>query len=329
MRRQIIASLAGAALLAAGSLVGAPGARGADYPDRPIKIIVPTAAGGLSDLSARIFGQKLAQRTQAAVVIENRPGAGGIIAAEYAAKQPADGYTLFVGAQQPMAILPNLKTKLPYDARKDFVPVANMVVAPLILVVSPSVPAHSVAELVALAKTEPGKLTYGSAGIGSMGQLTSEEFKQEAGINLVGVPYKGVAPAKEDLLAGHLSVMFDLVPNVTQLVRAGQLRALAVTVPKRVAALPEVPTMAEAGYPAVQATNWFALFAPAKTPPKIVAWLNKEANAIYAERDVRQRLEAQSVSMPGGPPQALGSYVAKERARWQRVIAKAGLKLEE
>jgi tripartite-type tricarboxylate transporter receptor subunit TctC len=324
MRTRIIAALAGLAALAALPL----SAHSEEYPTRPIKIIVPTAAGGLSDLSARIFGQKLEQRTKTAVVIENRPGAGGIIAAEYAAKQPPDGYTLFVGAQQPMAILPNLKTKLPYHAAKDFVPVANMVVAPLILVVNPSLPAKSVAELVALAKKEPGKLSYGSAGIGSMGQLTSEEFKQAAGVNVIGVPYKGVAPAKEDLLAGHLTMMFDLVPNVAQLVRGGQLRALAVTVPERVAALPEVPTMAEAGYPAVQATNWFALFAPAGTPAKIVAWLNHEADAIYAEPDVRQRLSAESVSMPGGSPQALGAYVAEERQRWQRVIAKAGLKLD-
>lgn len=324
MRIRIIAAVAGLAALAVGPLA----ARGEGYPDRPIRLVVPTAAGGLADLSARVFGQKLGERTHATVIIENRPGGAGIIGAEYAAKQPPDGYTLMIGAQQWMAILPNLKSKLPYDPVKDFVPVAQMVVAPLILVVNPSLPVHSVADLVTLAKSEPGKLTYGSAGLGSMGQLTGEEFKQVAGVSIIHVPYKGVAPAGEDLLAGHLSMTFDLVPNVAQHVRAGELRALAVTVPQRVAALPEVPTMAEAGYPAVQATNWFALFAPAGTPAKIVAWLNKEANAIYAEPDVRKRFEAESVSMPGGSPQALGAYMAEERQRWQRVIAKAGLRLD-
>ena len=299
-----------------------------EYPSRPIHIIVPTAAGGLSDLSARVFGQKVQEDTKQAVVIDNRPGAGGIIGAEIAAKAPPDGYTLFVGAQQPMAILPNLKTKLPYDPVKDFTPVAQMVSSPLVLVVNPSVPAKSVADLVALAKKQPGKLNYGSAGLGSMGQLTGEEFKQAAGIDIVHVPYKGVAPAGEDLLAGHLTMTFDLVVNVAQHVKAGELRALAVTVPSRVPALPDVPTMAEAGYPSVQATNWFALFAPAKTPPKIVAWLNREADKIFAAPDVKKRFEAQSVSLPGGPPQALGAYAAEERERWRKVIAEAGIKLD-
>jgi len=314
-------------------LVGAAGAwcapaRAEDYPARPVRIIVPTAAGGLADLSARVFAQKLEERTKQAIVVDNRPGGAGIIGAEFASKATPDGYTLMIGAQQWMAILPNLKSDLPYDPVKDFVPVAQLVRSPLILVVHPSVPAGSVAELVALAKREPGKLTYGSAGLGSMGQLTAEEFKQFAGVNVVGVPYKGVAPAGQDLLAGHLSMTFDLVVNVAQQVRAGRLRALAVTVPERSAALPEVPTMAEAGLPDVQATNWFALFAPAKTPSAIVAWLNRQADEIFASADVRERFEAQSVGLPGGPPEALGAYMAEERARWKRVIDQAGLKLE-
>jgi tripartite-type tricarboxylate transporter receptor subunit TctC len=303
-------------------------ARAEDYPTRPIRIIVPTAAGGLADLSARVFAQKLEERTKLAVIADNRPGAGGIIGAEFAAKQPPDGYTLMIGAQQWMAILPSLKSDLPYDPVKDFVPVAQMVRAPLILVVHPSVPAKSVAELVALAKAQPGKLTYGSAGRGSMGQLTAEAFNQLAGISIVGASYKGVAPATQDLLAGHLTLTFDLVPNVTQQVRSGLLRALAVTVPQRVSALPEVPTMAEAGLAGVEAINWFALYAPAKTPPTIVAWLNRQANEIYASPEVRQRFEELSVILPGGPPEALGAYAAAERERWKRVIEQAGLKLE-
>jgi tripartite-type tricarboxylate transporter receptor subunit TctC len=299
-----------------------------DYPSRPIRIVVPTSAGGTADLSARVFAQGLEARSKQAVVVDNRPGAGGIIGAEYASKATPDGYTLMIGGQQWMAILPSLKADLPYDPVKDFVPVAQLVRAPLILVVNPSVPVKSVADLVALAKAQPGKLTYGSAGTGSMGQLTAEAFKQRAGINLVGVSYKGVAPATQDVMAGHVSLTFDLVPNVTQHVHAGTLRALAVTVPQRVTALPDVPTMAEAGLPGVEAINWFALYAPAKTPPAIVTWLNREANAIFASPEVRQRLEAQNVILPGGPPEALSAYVAAERERWHRVIVQAGLKLE-
>jgi tripartite-type tricarboxylate transporter receptor subunit TctC len=325
MRWRLAGTLACLAVLAWGADASA---FGEDYPARPIRIIVPTAAGGLADLSARVFAQKLEERTKQAVIADNRPGAGGIIGAEFAAKSPPDGYTLMIGAQQWMAILPSLKSDLPYDPVKDFVPVAQMVRAPLILVVHPSVPAKTVADLVALAKAQPGKLSYGSAGRGSMGQLTAEEFKQLAGVDIVGVSYKGVAPATQDLMAGHLTLTFDLVPNVTQQVRAGLLRALAVTVPERVTALPEVPTMAEAGLPDVQAINWFALFAPAKTPPAIVAWLNRQADEIFASPDVRQRFEAENVMLPGGPPEALGAYMAEERARWRRVIDKAGLKLE-
>ena len=325
MRGRPAGTLACLAVLAWASCASA---FGEDYPARPIRIIVPTAAGGLADLSARVFAQKLEERTKQAVIADNRPGAGGIIGAEFAAKSPPDGYTLMIGAQQWMAILPSLKSDLPYDPVKDFVPVAQMVRAPLILVVHPSLPAKTVADLVALAKAQPGKLSYGSAGRGSMGQLTAEEFKQLAGVDIVGVSYKGVAPATQDLMAGHLTLTFDLVPNVTQQVRAGLLRALAVTVPQRVTALPGVPTMAEAGLPDVQAINWFALFAPAKTPPAIVAWLNRQADEIFAAPDVRQRFEAENVMLPGGPPEALGAYVAEERARWRRVIDKAGLKLE-
>lgn len=326
MRSSVARALACA--VASAWLAAAPAAHADEYPNRPIHIVVPTAPGGLSDLSARVFGKKLQEDTRQPVIIDNRPGAGGIIGAELAAKATPDGYTLFVGAQQPLAILPNLKANLPYDPVKDFAPVAHMVASPLVLVVHPAVPVKTVAELVALAKKEPGKLTYGSAGLGSMGQLTGEEFKQAAGLDIVHVPYKGVAPAGEDLLAGHISMTFDLVVNVVQHVKAGELRALAVTVPQRVPALPDVPTMAEVGLPQVEATNWFALFAPAKTPPDIVAWLNREADKIFAEPDVRQRFEEQSVGLPGGTPQDLAAYAAAERERWRRVIDTAGIKIE-
>lgn len=308
-------------------LLGAP-LRAQDYPDKPIRLIVPTAPGGLADLVARVFGQKLTERTKQPVIVDNRAGGGGIVAAEYAARAAPDGYTLFIGAQQPMAILPNLHANLPYDPAADFAPVSHFVSAPLILVVHPSLPAQSVAELVALAKAKPGTLSYGSAGIASMGQLSAEQFKLAAGIDIVHVPYKGVAPALQDLLSGHLALTFDLVPNVTEQVRDGRLRALAVTVPQRVTSMPDIPTMAELGWPTVQASNWFALFAPAKTPPAIIAWLNHEATEIFTAPDVRQRFEAQSVTIPLGPPEALGAYATAERARWRELVHRANIKLE-
>ena len=299
-----------------------------DYPSRPIRIVVPTAPGGLADLSARIFAQKLTERTHQPVIADNRPGAGGIIGAEFVARAAPDGYTLLIGAQQPLAIMPNLEPKLPYDPVADFAPIAHMVVAPLVLVVHPSVPANSVAELVKLAKAKPGILTFSSAGQASMGMLAGEQFKLFAGVDMVHVPYKGVAPALQDLLAGHISATFDLVPNVSEHAKAGRVRPLALTVPNRVAALPDVPTMAEVGYPDVQATNWFALFAPAKTPRPIIDWLNREANEIYSLPDVRERFIAQSTEMPGGTPEQLGAYVAAERQRWHDVITRAGIKLD-
>lgn len=326
-RAIVLAGLA-AIIVAGGAGLFATPATADDYPSRTIRIIVPTAPGGLADLAARVFGQKLTERTKQPVITDNRPGAGGIIGADIAAKATPDGYTLVIGAQQTMAILPNLDTKLPYDAVADFVPVAQLVSAPLILVVHPAVPADSVKALVALAKAKPGALTYSSAGIGSMGQLAGEEFKLFAGIDVVHVPYKGVAPATQDLLAGQITMTFDLVPNVTQHVRDGRVRALAVTVPERVTALPDVPTMAESGLPDVQASNWFALFAPAKTPPAIVAWLNHEANEIFSAPDVRERFAALSVGLPHGPPEALGAYAAAERERWRQVITRANIKLE-
>jgi len=317
-----------AAVVCASWLAAPATARADDYPSRPIHIIVPTAPGGLADLSARVFGQKLTERDKQPVITENRPGAGGMIGAEFAAKAPPDGYTLFIGAQQTMAILPNLETKLPYDPVKDFTPVAQLVTAPLILIVHPAVPANSVQSLVALAKSEPGGLTYSSAGIGSMGQLAGEEFKLFAAIDVVHVPYKGVAPATQDLLAGQINMTFDLVSNVTEHVRGGRVRPLAVTVPQRVAALPDVPTMAEAGLPDVQASNWFALFAPAGTPRPVVLWLNREANEIFSSPDVRERFEKQSVGLPHGSPEDLGAYAAGERERWRKVIARAHIKLD-
>ena len=261
------------ALVCFGNLVGPAVAQ--NYPSQPIKIIVATPAGGIADLVGRTFAQKLSEGGKTAVV-ENRTGAGGAIAAEAAAKAPPDGYTLFIGMHQTNAILPHLVSKLSYDPLKDFAPVTNAIGSANILVVHPSVPAKTVHELVAYAKANPGKLTYASQGNGTSGHMVGEQFKHLAGVNIIHVPYRGAAPAVQDLVAGHVSMMFDIVPLARTQLAAGKVRALAVASAQRLPALPDVPTVAEAGFPQIEGGPWFGLVAPAGTPRAIVDWLNAE-----------------------------------------------------
>src|SRR5215470_11332413 len=235
------------------------------YPSRPIKIIVPLPAGGLADMFARVVAQHLTQASKQAVVVENHTGAGGAIGAEVAAKSAPDGYTLLLGLHSTNVMLPYLSKKLPYDPDKDFVSIIQIATLPNLLVVHPSVPAHSVEELIAYAKANPGKLTYASQGNGSSGHITGEQFRQLAGIDIVHVPYRGAAPAVQDLISGQVQMMFDSVTMQLPQLSAGKTRALAVTSTQRVPAIADVPTMAEAGLPDVQGGAWFGLFAPAGT----------------------------------------------------------------
>jgi tripartite-type tricarboxylate transporter receptor subunit TctC len=252
-------------------------ARAQDYPAQPIKIIVATPAGGIADLVGRTLAQKLSESGKTAVV-ENRTGAAGAVAADAAAKSPPDGYTLFVAMHQTNAILPNLVARLPYDAAKDFAPVTNIAGSANILVVNPSVPAKSMKELVAYAKANPGKLTFASQGNGSSGHIVGEQFKQVAGIDIVHVPYRGAAPAIQDLVAGHVSMMFDIVPLARTQIVAGKVRALAVASSQRVPAIPDVPTMAEA-----DSRNWKA--APGS------GWLRRPARRVRSSTGSTARPE--------------------------------------
>jgi tripartite-type tricarboxylate transporter receptor subunit TctC len=297
------------------------------YPSQPIKIIVATPAGGIADLVGRTLAQKLGEAGKIAVV-ENRTGGSGAIAAEAVAKAPADGYTLFIGMHQTNAILPNLMAKLPYDAIKDFVPITNIVGSANILVVHPDVPAKSVAELIAHAKANPGKLTYASQGNGSSGHIVGEQFKQVAGVDIVHVPYRGAAPAIQDLVAGHVSIMFDIVPLARAQLTAGKVRALAVASPQRLSAVPDVPTMAEVGLPELEGGPWFGLMAPAGTPRAVIDWLNAEARKAFEAPDVRERFLSQGMTLPLGTPEEYAAYVAAEHKRWGDIIRKAGIRVE-
>jgi tripartite-type tricarboxylate transporter receptor subunit TctC len=299
-----------------------------DFPNRPIRIIVPTAPGGMSDVLSRTFATKLTERTGHTVTVENRTGGAGVIAANYVAKSPADGYTIYLGFHGTQSVLQHLDPKLPYDPAKDFAPVVFLTTGPNVLVVHPSVSAHSVQELVALAKAKPGGLTYASAGIGTTPHLIAEQFKLHAGIEIVGTHYRGAAPANQDVIAGHVPITFDLIGNAMGNIREGRFRALAITADKRSPVLPDVPTFGEAGYPDVVAGAWFAFFVPAGTPSAAIAWLNRQVNEIFQSPEVAERFRAQGMLLPLGPPERLGEHVEAETLRWGDVIRRAGIKLQ-
>jgi tripartite-type tricarboxylate transporter receptor subunit TctC len=299
-----------------------------DYPAKPVRVIVPTAPGGMADILARHFGQKFGEKIKQPVIVENKTGAGGVIAADYVAKSPADGYTLYVGFHATNAILPTLDPKLPYNPTRDFAPIIHIANLPNVLVVNSKVEVKSVKELVELARSKPGVLSYASQGIGSSGHIAGEQFRLLTKTDIVHVPYKGAAPALQDLIAGRVPMMFDIVPFALQHIRDGSVRGLAVAAPQRVPVLPDIPTMTEAGYPGVQGGAWFALFAPAGTPPAVIDLLNKAARDAFSAPDVRDKLEPRGVVLVLGSPAELGAWVAADTERWAKVIREAGIKLE-
>jgi len=319
MRKQLARMIALLALAAA-----AAGAAADPYPARPIRIVVGLPAGSLPDTIARVLGQRLAEALGTSVVVENVAGAAGNIAADRIAKARADGYTLGVLSQTQVVVNPNLY-KLPYDPVKDFVPITMLTVSPNVLVVPSGFPARTIPELVALAKRDPGGLTFASGGTGSGTHLAAELLKSAAGIDLRHVPYKGVSAAIPDLLAGRVSLMFSPIQSVLQLLRDGRLRAVAVTSRARSPALPDVPTVAEAGYPGFEATLWNGLFAPAGTPPAIVEVLHRETVKALESRDIRARFAQLGMEAAGSSPEELGAAIRAEIPGWGRVIKAAGI----
>jgi tripartite-type tricarboxylate transporter receptor subunit TctC len=299
------------------------------YPAKPIRFVVPFPPGGPLDIMARGVGQKLQDAWGQPVVVENRPGAGGGIGAELVAKSPADGYTLLMGAVSTHAINPSLYPKIGYDPRKDFVPVALVAQVPNILVVHPSLPVQSVQDLIAYAKAKPGSLSFGSGSTGSTGHLAGELFKTMAGVDMAHIPYKGGAPAMQDLLAGQTQLMFDNLANALGQVKAGKLRAVAVTTAQRAPAAPDLPTIAESGLPGFDLTTWFGVFAPAGTPPEIVAKLNAEIVKALASKELTERLAAMGTAPPeNNTPERFASFVRSEAAKYAKVVRESGAKVE-
>ena len=297
------------------------------YPNKPIRFILPFPPGGGTDILGRVIAERLSASLGQPVVIENRGGAGGNVGAEAAAKSPPDGYTIVLVAPS-LAISPSLYTKLNYDPVKDLAPVSLVGTVPNVLVVNPSVPAQNLAEFIALAKATPGGMNFGSGGNGTSNHLAGELFNIQAGVKLVHVPYKGVNLAMNDVLAGQIQMVVIGIPAALPFIRAGRLRALAVIAPQRVATLPEVPTVAEAGLANYEVTTWYGVLAPAGTPRPIIARLNVElARAMHAP-ELKERLAATGTEPRTSTPEEFGDYIRQEMAKWGKVVRDAGLKAE-
>ena len=298
------------------------------YPSKPIRLIVPYPPGGGTDIFARIVGAKLGEALGQPLVIEQRPGAAGVIGAEVAARAAPDGYTLVIGQASNLAINPNLMSKLPYDPVRDFAPITLIAASPSLLVVHPSLPVRSVKDLVALAKSRPGAINYASAGNGTPGHLAAEYFKTVAGINLVHIPYKGATPAQNDVIAGHVSMYFSSPVAAQPYVQSGRLRQIAVTSAARFPPLPDVPTIAEAGYRQVDMTSWWGLLAPAGVAGDIIARLHAETLKVLGAAEMKERLARQGAVVITNTPEQFAAYIKTEIANWSRIVKASGARLD-
>lgn len=322
-------AIAGAAGIMALSLCPAGAQQvAADWPTKSITLIVPYAAGGFGDTRMRLLARKLSDKLGQTVVVENKGGAGGVIGTAILAKATPDGYTIGSGHIAPLSVNPSMMDKLPYDVSRDIAPVILIENSPLVLSVSNSLPVKNLADLIALARKEPGKLTFGSSGIGGAHHLSGEMFREDAKIDIVHVPYKGGAPASTDLMAGHLSMMFEMGYAAMPSIKAGKIRPLAVTSLKRIDVLPEVPTMAESGLPGFQSYNWQGIIAPAGTPAPVIARLNAAFNEILKDPDVVNAIKESGSQAEGGTPEAFGQFIESERQKWAKVIKSANIKPE-
>ncbi|WP_341248886.1 tripartite tricarboxylate transporter substrate binding protein [Cupriavidus pauculus] len=308
-------------------LAVAPAAGAQDWPTRPIRMVVPYPPGGPTDIVARVVGQKLSERLGQTVVVDNRPGAGGNIGADAVAKAAPDGYTMLV-ATTAHAINMTLFSKPGYNTRTDFAPVSMLTSGPLVLVTAPSTPAGSVAELVAMARANPGKVTFASSGNGQSTHLAAELFDSMAGVRMTHVPYKGSAPALTDVMAGQATVMFDTMLSAMPFVRDGKLRALAITGATRSPAAPDVPTMAQAGLPGYEATAWNALLVPAGTPAAVQSRLSEALKAVLNQDDVRARFASQGFAATWTSPADTGQFIAREIDKWGKVVKASGATID-
>jgi len=315
-------------LLAAIALVAPPMAGAQAYPSRPVKLVVPFPPGGSLDIAGRLIAQRLTEMWGQAVVVENKPGAGGNIGADFVAKSTPDGYTILLGALSTHAVNPNLYAKMPYDAVKDFAPITLIATTPNVLVVNAATPVGNVREFIAWTRANPGKLAFGSGSNGSAGHLAGELYKVDTGTDAVHIPFKGGAPATQALLAGDTQFMFDNLANAMAQVKAGKLKALAVTTAERSKLVPELPTMAEAGLQGFDISTWYGLFAPAGTPTAIVAKWNADVTKILTTPDVRAKLMADGAEPAPDTPEQFAQMIARELAKYARIIKASGAKVD-
>jgi tripartite-type tricarboxylate transporter receptor subunit TctC len=321
----LLSFAAGLALLAG----PAPCANAQSYPSKPVRLLVGFPPGGGTDILARLLAKKLSDTWGQPVLVDNRAGASATIASDMVAKAPADGYTISMGQLTPNAIAPALIAKMPYDAKRDLVPVVLVGSSPNVLVTQPGLGVASVPELVALAKSRPGKLTYASSGPGSLQHIAAELFRATAGVEMVHVPYKGSSQALVDLMSGQVDLNFDSIPPVIQHVKAGKLRPVAVTAAKRASALPDLPAIAESpGFRDYDLTTWWGLFTAAGTPEAVVARINRDTNAALRDPELRARFAELSVEPGGGSPQEFAAYVAREMVKYEQLVKTLNIKAE-
>jgi tripartite-type tricarboxylate transporter receptor subunit TctC len=320
--------LAACAVLVTAVLAFAFPAQADTFPSRTVKLVVPFPPGGPLDATGRAIAQKLTEAWGQSVIVENKPGAGGNIGAGYVAKSAPDGYTVVMGALSTHAVNPSLYPKMPFDAQRDFAPITLVAITPNVLVVNPSLPVHSVKELIAYAKANPGKLSFGSGSIGSAGHLAGELFKVDAGVDMVHVPYKGAAPAMQGLLAGDTQLMFDNLASAMSQVKAGKLRALAVTSAERSKLVSDLPTMAEAGVPGFDISTWYGLLAPAGTPPDVIAKWNADVTKILSAPEMRERLATQGAEAAPDSPADFAKFIASELVKYAKIVKASGAKVD-
>jgi tripartite-type tricarboxylate transporter receptor subunit TctC len=311
------------AVLAASTLIVAGVVGGQSFPARPVTLTVGFAPGGGTDTAARIVAQKLSENLGHPVVVENKPGAGGNVAAQHIAMAAPDGYTIHLTSVGPMTVAPHLVKDLAYDPQRDIAPITMGVIFPNVMVVHPSVPAKTLDEFVVLAKQKSGRINYGSAGVGGAGHLAGELFKERAGISMVHVPYRGGGPAMTDILAGRVDMYIGVPSTVVPHVEAGKLRALATTGSKRSSTMPSVPTVAESGYPGFEATNWYAFVAPGKTPKDLLDFWNRELTKVLNDPQVRAELAKQGLDPAPGTREELAQYIERESRQWAKVVREA------
>lgn len=297
-----------------------PGLANADYPDKPIRLVVPYAVGGTTDIIARVVGNKLGAQLGQSVIIENKPGAGGSIGSAYAAKQPADGYTLVMAVESSHAVNPNVYAKSAYDPVRDFAPISNLADVPNVLVVNPGMPAASLPAFLKLLKAEPGKYAFGSSGNGGLSHMNGELFMKTTGTRMLHVPYKGLGPALNDLVAGQVQVVFDNIPSSYPLIQAQRIRPLAVAARQRLKVLPDVPTYAEAGLPAMNHPSWFGLAAPAGTPAAVLDTLNAAVRQTLADPATVEAIERQGAVPSPMSREEFGALIAESYGHWKTVV---------